>query len=129
MIFLSKHLLLTKLPLLFHTATSSVLKAAFFPARQTIRFCLKGNTHRASAAKLAFPLPLKYIVTLGNGSGTDFQSAPRHHRPAWPLPLPLMLTLGVGRYLDIVYIESLSDNEPLVSSFLTNLLTSTICNS
>ena len=45
----------------------------------------KGNPHGASAATLALPLalslPLEYIVMLGNGSGTDFQASPRHHRP------------------------------------------------
>ena len=47
---------------------------------------LKANPHRLSAATLAslltLPLPLEYIVMLGNGSGTDFQASPHHHRPA-----------------------------------------------
>ena len=45
----------------------------------------KGKPHPASVAMLALPvalsLPLEYIVMLGNGSGTDFQATPHHHRP------------------------------------------------
>ena len=47
-----------------------------------IEFPFKPKTHRASAATLVLPLPLEYIVTLGNGSGTNFQASPHHHRPA-----------------------------------------------
>ena len=52
-----------------------------------MRVCpFKPKIHRASAATLAmpiaFPLSFEYIMMLGNGSGTDFQTSPRHHRPA-----------------------------------------------
>ena len=43
---------------------------------------IKPKTHRTSVAAPALLLPLEYIVTLGNGSGTDFQASPHHHRPA-----------------------------------------------
>ena len=39
----------------------------------------KPKTHRASAATLALPLLLEYIVTLGNGGGLIPKC---HHRPA-----------------------------------------------
>ena len=40
----------------------------------------KVNPHRASAAMLALPLPLKYIVTLGNGGeGGGERWIPKRH--------------------------------------------------
>ena len=45
---------------------------------------------------MTLPLPLEYIVTLGNGSGTDFQAPPCHHRSA----LAADTVLSVGRPLN-----------------------------
>ena len=44
------------------------------------------NPHRASAAMLALPLPLEYIVTLGNGGrGDRFSSVTQTSMMALPL--------------------------------------------
>ena len=44
---------------------------------------LKAYPHRASASTLALPLVLAYIVMLGNGSETDFQTSPALAADAW----------------------------------------------
>ena len=66
------------------SVTKMLSQTNFTPFRETMVHDL--NPHQASAATLTLPpvllLPLKYIGTLGNGSGTDFQASPHYHRPA-----------------------------------------------
>ena len=57
----------------------------------TSNHSLKGNPHRA------LPLPLDYIVMLGNGSRTDFQASPRQHRPALAADADFLLFLFRNR--------------------------------
>ena len=75
----------------------------FFPKKQKFLYlnsqptdsqsgviAIKGNPHRASTAMyplypiilhiVAASKKLEYIVMLGNGSGTNFQASPHHHR-------------------------------------------------
>ena len=65
----------TMLPMLAQDVFTETIKK-LPPVGLNLRF--KGNPYRESK----LPLPLEYIVMLGNGSGTDFKTSPHHHRPS-----------------------------------------------